>query len=52
MLIGAWRRAAGLGITLRLAARSPPVAALLRVTGLDRALIVQPPRQVRAELAA
>ncbi|MEU8118136.1 STAS domain-containing protein [Spirillospora sp. NPDC049024] len=52
VLIGIRRRAAGLGITLRLAAPGPQVAALLRATGLDRALIVLPARAVRAGLAA
>ncbi|GAA4307016.1 hypothetical protein GCM10023178_15200 [Actinomadura luteofluorescens] len=52
VLIGIRRRAAGLGITLRLAAPGPQVAALLRATGLDRAFIVLPARAVRAGLAA
>jgi anti-anti-sigma factor len=52
VLVGIRRRVAGLGITLRLAAPTPEVAALLRATGLDRALTVRPAREVRAELAA
>ncbi|TDD65383.1 anti-sigma factor antagonist [Actinomadura darangshiensis] len=52
VLIGAQRRAAGLGITVRLADPGPQVAALLRTTGLDRALTVHPARDRRAELAA
>jgi len=42
VLIGTGRRAAGLGITLRLANPRPQVAKLLRVTGLDRVLTVVP----------
>lgn len=41
MLAGTQRRAAGLGITLCLAAPGPQVTALLHVTGLDRVLTVQ-----------
>lgn len=52
VLIGIRRRAAGLGIALRLAAPGSQVAALLLATGLDRALIVLPARGVRAGLAA
>ncbi|GGU92466.1 anti-sigma factor antagonist [Actinomadura cremea] len=52
VLIGARRRAAGLGVSLRLADPGPQVAALLRVTGFDHALPVHPPRDVPAELAA
>ncbi|HEX2314623.1 MAG TPA: STAS domain-containing protein [Thermomonospora sp.] len=40
VLLGTQRRAAVLGVTLRLAAPRPQVATLLRVTGLDRALTV------------
>ena len=36
VLVGAQRRASGLGITVRLAAPRPQMAKLLRVTGLDR----------------
>jgi anti-sigma B factor antagonist len=42
VLIGAQRRARLFGIVLRLAAPSPPVAKLLRLTGLDRSLIICP----------
>jgi anti-anti-sigma factor len=42
VLIGAQRQARLLGIVLRLAAPSPPVAKLLRLTGLDRSLIICP----------
>ncbi|TDD87695.1 STAS domain-containing protein [Actinomadura rubrisoli] len=52
VLIGARRRAAGLGITLRLTAPNPQVAALLRGTGLDRALTVHPTRGISPGLAA
>ena len=52
VLIGAQRRAAGLGITLRLAAPNPQVAALLRDTGLDRALTVHPTQGIHSEIAA
>ncbi|MFA1543454.1 STAS domain-containing protein [Actinomadura monticuli] len=52
VLVGIRRRAAGLGITLHLAAPGPQVAALVRGTRLDRALIVLPARAVRAGLAA
>jgi anti-anti-sigma factor len=40
VLIGAQRRASLLGIVLRLAAPSLPVAELLRLTGLDRSLTI------------
>ena len=40
MLIGARRRASGLGITVRLAAPRPQMAKLLRITGLDRNLAI------------
>lgn len=42
VLLGTQRRAAGLGITLSLAAPNPQVAKLLRITGLDRCLTVHP----------
>ncbi|SEG24810.1 anti-anti-sigma factor [Thermomonospora echinospora] len=42
VLLGTQRRAAGLGITLSLAAPNPQVAKLLRITGLDRSLTVHP----------
>ncbi|MEU8342330.1 MULTISPECIES: STAS domain-containing protein [Actinomadura] len=42
VLVGIRRRAAVLGITLRLVALRPQVAALLRATALDRALAVYP----------
>lgn len=42
VLIGAQRRARLLGIVLRLAAPSLPVAKLLRLTGLDRSLTICP----------
>ncbi|MBB4772714.1 STAS domain-containing protein [Actinomadura livida] len=42
VLVGIRRRAAALGITLRLVAPGPQVAALLRVTALGRALPVYP----------
>ena len=40
VLIGTQRRAAARGITVRLAAPGPQVAELLRVTGLDRNLMI------------
>jgi anti-anti-sigma factor len=52
VLVGVRRRAAGLGVALRLAAPAPQVAALLRVTRLDRAFADRTVREVRAELAA
>ncbi|WP_165970348.1 STAS domain-containing protein [Actinomadura sp. 6K520] len=52
VLIGIRRRAAGLGIVVRLAAPAPQVAALLRITGLDRALTVRPAQDRYAEPAA
>lgn len=42
VLIGTQRRARGHGIVVRLIAPSPPVAALLHSTGLDRCLTVCP----------
>ena len=42
MLIGTQRRARLPGIIVRLAAPSPPVARLLRLTGLDRSLTICP----------
>jgi len=42
VLIGAQRRARLLGIVMRLAAPSVPIAELLRLTGLDRSLTVCP----------
>ena len=40
VLIGAQRRARGLGITVRLAAPRPQMAKLLRVTGLDHCFTI------------
>jgi anti-anti-sigma factor len=42
VLIGTQRRATLLGATLRLAAPRPQVAKVLRATGLDRSLSIQP----------
>jgi anti-sigma B factor antagonist len=42
VLIGTQRRARLLGIVVRLAAPSPPVAKLLRSTGLDRSFTICP----------
>jgi anti-anti-sigma factor len=42
VLVGAERRARTLGIVMRLAAPSGPVAKLLRLTGLDRSLTICP----------
>jgi anti-anti-sigma factor len=50
VLIGIQRRARQHGIVMRLAAPSPPVAKLLRLTGLDRSLTTCP--DLRAALAA
>jgi len=50
VLVGAERRARALGIVMRLAAPSVPVAKLLRLTGLDRALTIYP--DLRSALAA
>jgi anti-anti-sigma factor len=50
VLIGAQRRARVLGIVMRLAAPSVPVAKLLRLTGLDRSLTICP--DLRGALAA
>lgn len=52
VLVGIQRRAAGLGITLRLAAPGPQVAAQLRLTALDRTLTVHPTLDIHAEIAA
>ena len=49
VLIGAQRRARLLGIVLRMAAPSLPVAKLLRLTGLDRSLTICP--DLRSALA-
>ena len=49
VLIGAQRRARVLGIVMRLAAPSGPVARLLRLTGLDRSLTICP--DLRSALA-
>ncbi|TMQ91269.1 STAS domain-containing protein [Actinomadura soli] len=51
VLVGIQRRAAGLGITVRLAAPGPQVAAQLRLTALDRTLTVHPTRDIHAEIA-
>ena len=40
VLIGTQRRARQRGITVRLAAPSPPMAKLLRITGLDRSFTI------------
>ena len=50
VLIGAERRTRALGIVMRLAAPSVPVAKLLRLTGLDRKLTICP--DLRGALAA
>jgi len=50
VLIGAERRTRALGIVMRLAAPSVPVANLLRLTGLDRNLTICP--DLRGALAA
>jgi anti-anti-sigma factor len=50
VLIGTQRRARLLGIVMRLAAPSAPVAKLLRITGLDQTLIICP--DLRSALAA
>jgi anti-anti-sigma factor len=42
VLIGTQRRARQIGIVMCLAAPSPPVAKLLRLTGLDRSLTICP----------
>ena len=42
VLVGAQRRARVLGIVMRLAAPSVPVAKLLRLTGLDRSITICP----------
>jgi anti-anti-sigma factor len=42
VLVGTQRRARQLGISMRLAAPSLPVAKLLRLTGLDRTLTICP----------
>ncbi|MFI0487689.1 STAS domain-containing protein [Actinomadura sp. 9N215] len=51
VLVGIQRRAAGLGITLRLAAPGPQVAAQLRLTALGRALTVHSTPDIHAEIA-
>ena len=50
VLIGTQRRARLLGIVMRVAAPSLPVAQLLRLTGLDRSLTICP--DLRGALAA
>ena len=50
VLIGMQRRARPLGIVMRVAAPSLPVAKLLRLTGLDRSLTICP--DLRGALAA
>jgi anti-anti-sigma factor len=50
VLVGAGRRARALGVVMRLAAPSAPVAKLLRLTGLDRNLAVY--TDLRGALAA
>jgi anti-anti-sigma factor len=50
VLIGTQRRARPLGIVMRVAAPSLPVAKLLRLTGLDRILTICP--DLRGALAA
>jgi anti-anti-sigma factor len=52
VLIGTQRRAARLGITLRLAAPGPQVAELLRATEFDRTLFVHPALDIHTENAA
>jgi anti-anti-sigma factor len=42
VLVGSHRRAAKLGITLRLAALRPSIARLLHIHGLDRSLAIYP----------
>jgi anti-anti-sigma factor len=52
VLIGTQRRAARLGITVRLAAPGPQVAELLRTTEFDRTLVVHPALDLPIENAA
>ncbi|WP_084265305.1 STAS domain-containing protein [Actinomadura macra] len=52
VLVGTQKRAAGLGITVRLASPGPQVVKLLRVSGLDRTLAVHPAVLVPDGLAA
>ncbi|GAA4311347.1 anti-anti-sigma factor [Actinomadura luteofluorescens] len=52
VLVGIQRRAAGLGITVRLSAANRQPTELLHLTGLDRVLVVQTAPGVRAAAAA
>ncbi|TDB88233.1 anti-sigma factor antagonist [Actinomadura sp. KC216] len=51
VLVGIQRRAAGLGVTVRLAAPGPQVAAQLRLTAFDRVLTVHSTPDIHAEIA-